>query len=120
MGKTFASNGLLGQPVGDVLVALPPLVLDDLALGVELLLVERRGQERQPLGLEVEGPLEVLGRDGLEVDRHVLGGEGVRLGAGLLERDVVVGDVLRSPEHHVLEEVGEPRPPARSFFDPTW
>ena len=111
LGEDPGQEGLLDEPVGHVVHALPPLVLDHLALGVELRLIERRGQERQPLGLEVEGPLQVLAGDRLEVDRHVLRRERVGLGPRLLERDVVVGHVLRAPEHHVLEEVGEPGPP---------
>ena len=100
---------LLERAVRPVVVRPALLVLDDLALVVEVLLAERVEQGRHPVGLEPEGQLELVRRQRLEVVRPVEPGRAVhRPAGGLDERDVLgLRDVARTLEHDVLEEVRE-------------
>ena len=100
---------LLERAVRPVVVRPALLVLDDLALVVEVLLAERVEEGRHPVGLEPQGQLELVRRQRLEVVRPVEPGRAVhRPAGGLDERDVLgLGDVPRALEHDVLEEVGE-------------
>ena len=111
-------NRFLVEPVRPVFITLAALVLDDLALGVEFILIQCRGKERQPLGLEIERPLEEVAGHDLEIDRHVLVRERVRRGPGLLQRNIVVRHGLGAAEHHVLEEVRESGPPRLLVLGP--
>ena len=73
-----------------------------------LCLRHRRQQEAHAIGLEPERQLERIAGHGLVVDRVVLAGRAVQIGAELLERHEVIAVVmLRALEHHVLEEVGK-------------
>ena len=102
-------------PVGRVLEALAPLVLDDVPLVVELLLGEGVGQGREPVRFEPEDELEAGRRDGDEVVRPIVVGRAVdatlqqirpgALGVG----EVILRGVLGTLEHHVLEEVCKTR-----------
>ena len=100
-----------------VLEALTALVLDHVALVVELRLVDAVEQRREAVGLEPEQRLEVARRHGREVVGAVVVGGAVdaallEVRAELLdEREVLAGHVLRALEHHVLEEVREAGPP---------
>ena len=100
---------LLERAVRAVVVRPALLVLDDLALVVEVLLAQRVEQRRHPVGLEPEGEVELVGRQRLEVVRPVEPRRAVHRPAGRLdERDVLgLGDVPRALEHDVLEEVRE-------------
>lgn len=96
-------------PVGDVVVALPLLLLHHVALVVEVLLVDRVEQVPVPVGLhpqrELVGALghrlEVVGavEPGRRVEPAPLGHEPGEV--------LAAGDVARALEHQVLEEVGE-------------
>ena len=98
------------RAVGLVVAGLPLLVLHDLALVVEVVLVERVEQAAHPVGLEPQRGLEVVGRDGLEVVGAVDPRRPVEgaAGGGDQAEVVVAADVARALEHQVLEEVGEP------------
>ena len=104
---------LVGAAVGRVLEVLAPLVLDHVALVVELLLVGLVEQRRQTIGLDPQQRLEVGRRHGREVVGAVAAGGAVdaalaEVGAHLLDqREVLAGHVRRPLEHHVLEEVRE-------------
>ena len=102
---------LLERAVRPVVVRPALLVLDDLALVVEVLLAERVEQGRHPVGLEPQGEVELVRRQGLEVVGPVEPGRAVHRAAGRLdEGDVLgLGDVARALEHDVLEQVGEAR-----------
>jgi hypothetical protein len=102
---------LLERAVRAVVIGPALLVLDDLALVVEVLLAECVEQGRHPVGLEPEGQLELMRRERLVVVRPVEPGRAVHGPAGgLHERDVLgLGDVAGALEHDVLEEVGEAR-----------
>ena len=97
-----------GLAVRYVVDRLPPLVLDHVALVVELLLRHRRQQKAHPIGLEPERQLECIAGDGLVIHRLVFGRRAVQVGAELFQRqEVIVVVVLRALEHHVLEQVGK-------------
>jgi len=102
-----------GVAVGRVVVALPLLLLDDLALGVEVLLGEGREQVPHPVRLEPQGQVEHAGGDCLEVVRAVEPGGGVARAAGGLDAVEVLaaGHVFGALEHDVFEQVGEARAP---------
>ena len=90
-----------------VLEAHPPLFLDDLALGLELLFAHvERGHA---IGLEPEHERQVLRGHRLPVDRRVFVGERVGLAADARDpRRMLIGpDVARALEHQVLEQMRE-------------
>jgi hypothetical protein len=89
------------------------LVLHDLALVVEVLLVERVEQGPHPVGLEPQGELGLVRRQRLVVVRPIEPGAAVHRPAGALDQGHVLGlgDVPRALEHDVLEQVGEARLP---------
>ena len=97
------------RPYGLVVDALPPLVLHDVALRVQLREVERVEQKPHPVGLDPQHGLEIVRRDGLVVVRDVVRRRAVVHAARALGELVVqaVGDVARPGEHHVLEQVRE-------------
>ncbi len=101
------------RPAVRLVLALPLLVLYDVALIVELLDRQRVEQERHTIGLEPQGVLERLARNGLEVVRAVVVRRSVDApraevrASALGERQVLALHVLRALEHHVLEEVGK-------------
>ena len=109
-GKRLVADDFLQTPVRLVLNPHPPLFLDDLTLGLERLVLD--AQRRHAIGLEPEHERQVLRGHRLPEDGRVFGGVGVALPADA--RDVgrmsFGFDVLRSLEHHVLEEVCEPGP----------
>jgi hypothetical protein len=98
-----------GIAVRDVVVALAPLVLHHLALVVQGLLGQGRYQSAHPVGLEPQAQFEVLGRQGLEIVGPVRVRGRVQRAAGALDEPHVfgLGDVQRTLEHQVLEEVCE-------------
>ena len=104
---------LVGAAVGRIVEALAALVLDDVALVVQLLLVGLVEQRRQAVGLDPQQRLEVGRRHGREVVGAVAVGGAVDaaladVGAHLLDqREVLAGHVRRALEHQVLEQVGE-------------
>jgi hypothetical protein len=102
---------LLPRPVRPVVVGPPLLVLDDLALVVEVLLAQGVEEGRHPVGLEPQPELHLVRRHRLEVVGPIQpGGTVHRAAGGLDDRDVLgLADVPRALEHDVLEEVGEPR-----------
>jgi len=111
LGVEAGEEDLLGHAVGLVLHRLAALVLDHLALVLELLLGKGRKEPAHPVGLQEEGPVQVLGGDHLPVVGAVLGGGAVEAGAHLLQgAEEVAGAVEGSLEHHVLEKVGQSRP----------
>ena len=111
---------LVGAAVGRVVDALAALVLDDVALVVQLLLVGLVEQRRQAVGLDPQQRLEVGRRHGREVVGAVAAGGAVDAAltdvrAHLLDRaKVLAGHVRRALEHQVLEEVGEAGPSRHS------
>jgi hypothetical protein len=94
--------------IGHVVVALALLLLDHLALGVQVL--SRHRQMSQPLGLQPQRQLQRPGRHRLEVVRPVEAGGGIRRPAHRLDGGQVLprGDPAGGArEHQVLEEMGE-------------
>ncbi len=110
-------NDLVPAPVGSVLEPLPALVLDHVALVVELLLGERITERGQTVGLDPQELLEVRGRHGGEIVGAIGVGGAVdaafaQVGAGVLDDpEVLAGNVLRALEHQMLEEMREAGPP---------
>ena len=104
-----------GVAVGHVVVALPLLLLDDVALVVEVLLGQRVEQVPVPVGLQPEREVQGALGDRLEVVGAVEPGRRVETAALGHQRAEVLAalDVARALEHQVLEEVGEPGPPGR-------
>ena len=99
-----------GKPVRTILVVLPPLVEDDVALVLELGLGERGEEVAHAIGFHPQRQLHGVGRHDLPVVRPVGVGRSVEDAAGLLQRPKVPGVVvLRSLEHQVLEQVRESR-----------
>jgi hypothetical protein len=94
-----------------VLGAHPPLLHDDLPLGVDLRGIEE--QVAHPVGFELEHEVQLVGGESHVIDGDVTAREGVVLAAdGLDELREDPGTVRRRPlEHHVLEVVGEPGGP---------
>jgi hypothetical protein len=99
--------------VGLIFEPLPALVLDHVALVVELLFGQRVGERGEAVGLDPEEVFEVARGHGGEVVGAILVGravdaalEEVRAG-GLDVLEILARRVLRALEHHVLEEVRE-------------
>ena len=97
--------------VGNVVDPLPLLVLHHGLLIHEGFLRHRREQVSQAIRLEPQRHLERILRYDLEVDRLVRRRAAVQRAAGGLHflEEFVLADVLGGLEHHVLEQVGEPR-----------
>ena len=108
--EQMALELLLPRPVRAVVIGPALLVLDDLALVVQVLLAERIQEGRHPVRLQPERELQLVGRQGLVVIRAVEPRGPIHGPAGgLHERDVLgLGYVARALEHDVLKEVGEP------------
>ena len=87
----------------------PPFLLHRVALVVEILLVDH--ERAHAVGFEVEAEVELIRWKRFEVQRAVLVGGAVHVAAVIEDEHEVLTrpDVLRSLEHHVLEEVGESR-----------
>ena len=101
---------LPGAAIGLVVDALPPLVLDDIPLRVQLLQIEGIEQKPHPIGLHPQRRLEIVRWHGLEVGRAIVRRRAVVRSADALGQLVVqaVRHVPGPGEHHVLEEVREP------------
>ena len=99
----------LGAAVGLVLVGLPQLVQDDVALQVELLLVHRSREILEPVRVEPEERREERGGAGGIVVRAVGGRGGVVRSARRFHEPVEVAarHPLGAHEHQVLEQVRE-------------
>ncbi|MCU7374351.1 hypothetical protein PEC18_26810 [Paucibacter sp. O1-1] len=95
------------QAIGIGQHALAKLLLDHLALAVEIGLVQV--QIGHALGLGPEHRFQMVGRHGAVVDRHVLGGEGIVAATHVLGHavELLVGHMPRALEHQVLEEMGQ-------------
>ncbi len=101
-------DGHAGHAVRAVLVVLPPLVEDDVALIAELLLGQRGEQVAHPVRFHPQRQLERAGRHNFPVVRAVGVGRPVEHGPCLLERlEVAVIVVLGAFEHQVFEKVRE-------------
>ena len=102
-------QGLEREAVGAVLVRLPPLVLHDFALVVELLLRDPGLEEPHAVGLQPQAEIEFVRGQGLEVVRAVEPRRAVERAAGILhELEVLLlRHVLGSLEEEMLEEVRE-------------
>jgi hypothetical protein len=97
------------EPVGPVLVVLPPFVQHHVALVVEFGLGQRRQQISHPIGFHPQRQLQRAGRHYFPVVGAVGVGRSVQRGAGTLQRlkeAAIV--VLGSLEHQMLEQVSEP------------
>ncbi len=107
-------------PVRHIVNALPALVLDHVALIVELLLGQGGEEEAHPVRLEPQSQLQSVRRQGLEVIGPIGVRAAVDLSAKLLDRsEILLVVMLRALEHQVLEQVGKARAPGFSFFEPT-
>ncbi len=115
---------LVGQPVGRVVVVLPPLVADDGLLGGQALLVEPVEQEPHPVALQPQGQLELVGRDvGDDVVRVVEAGAGVlrRAGAPPAAGRPPLRGRAPNPRTSCARTGGRsPVRPASSLAGPTW
>ncbi len=94
-------------PERRLVVVHPDFFEDHLLFGVEVVLAERGAED---VGQEIDGGVLLLGEDRGVEDRVLLAGEGVVLGAHLVELAVdVVGRAAGRPlEGHVLQEVAHP------------
>ena len=89
----------------------PALLLDHVALGLEVLL--RDVERAHAVGLHPQDPLQVVAGEGLEVEGAVEVGGGVVAAADRGDEVLVLlgAEVRRALEHDVLEEVGEAAAP---------
>jgi hypothetical protein len=110
-GEDVALDLVPPAAVRPVVVRPALLVLDDVALVVQVLLRQRVEEGPHPVRLEPEGQLDLVGRDGLVVVRPVQPCRPVAGPADRLEEREVLGlaDVRAALEHDVLEQVGEAR-----------
>ncbi len=108
VGVPEAFVGVLEQPPGRAVLVHGDLFEDDLLLHVEVCLPQAGAHE---LAQHVEEGAHPVGDDRAEVDGALLAGEGVVLGAQLVEGavDVLGAVALVALEHHVLEEVRHAR-----------
>ncbi len=102
---------LLHQAEDRVLGPQPALLLHHLPLLLERVLGQP--ERAHPIGLEVDHGLERVGREVLVVGGHVVRRVGVGVAAARLEHAVELLRAVpaRAVEHHVLEEVADPRDP---------
>ncbi len=100
------------RAVRHVVVALTALVLDDIALVLQRLLIERSEKRAHAVGLQPECEFQLVRGHGLEVVGPLEARRAVqRAASSLYELEVAVAvDLRRALEHEVLEEVGKPRP----------
>jgi hypothetical protein len=100
---------LLPRAVRSVVIRPPFLVLDHLALVVQVLLAQCIEQRCHPVRLEPQGELKLVGRHGLEVVGPIQPGRPVHGPAGRLDKRDVLGlrYVSGTLEHDVFEEVRE-------------
>ena len=84
-------------------------VFHDVTLGVELLLRHRRQQAAHPVGLQPQRECKLIRRDGLEVVGAVEPRRAIQSTTRSLNQleMLVRGDVRRTLEEHVLEQVRE-------------
>ena len=115
LGKQILEERLHRATIGNVVHPLASLVLDDIALVIEVLLRQSVEEITHPIRFCPEHQLQRARRDGLEVVRAVeVGGtvdaslKDIRA-CSLHQRHIFALHVLRALEHHVLEEMSEPR-----------
>ena len=95
-----------GKAVRPILVVLPPLVEDDVALVFELGVREGRQQVAHAIGLHPQRELDGVGGHDFPVVRAVGVGRSVQDAADFLERPEIARIVVLRPfEHQVFEEV---------------
>ncbi len=101
-------NQFFGYRVG-LILALPLFVLNDAALQIESLFVDRGVKVAHAIGFGEQRVIDSGGRDVLEVVGPVLIGGAVEIGsADLLHRfDVAAFHVLTAAEHEVLKKMGK-------------
>ena len=85
---------LVRLPVGLVVIVLPPLVLDHVALVIELLLAHDRYEEAHAVRLEPQRQLQRVARHRLVIVRAILPGAAVEIGADPFERAEVLVIVM--------------------------
>src|SRR5712691_11327820 len=95
------------RAVRNVVVALPPLLLDHLSLNVEFLLGQRREKKTHAIRFQPESEGQVVRWERLEIVGAVEERRAVQHAAHRLHvaEVLVVADVLRSGEEHVLEQM---------------
>jgi len=104
-GIECGQNYLISPSVGNVIVALPSLVLHDVALQVELCLVHGREQKTHSVGIQPQGERQGVRRNVLVVVGAILGGRSVVVATCSFELLVedTDADILGSHEHDVFE-----------------
>lgn len=109
LGVGQGGEPLEGRAVGNVVVPLAALVLDDVALVLHGLVVQGGQQGPHPVRLQPERELQLVGRHRLEVVGALEAGGAVEGTAGALDQfEVAVARYARRPlEHQVLEEVSQ-------------
>ena len=105
MAGEVAFDQLVLEPPGRAVVVHTDLFEDDVLLHVEVVFAQRRAED---VAEQVDRAGEELGQDVCVVDGLLVAGEGVVVGADLVELavDIVCGPALGALEHHVFEEVG--------------
>ena len=112
-GVQHLSKRRLRHTVRPVLIALTPLVLDDVALRVDRLRRHRIEQVAHPVGLEKQRELERVRWHVDPVIRSIVLGRSIVGAAGAFKPLVEFArlHVARAHEHQVLEEMREARTP---------
>jgi|HubBroStandDraft_1064217.scaffolds.fasta_scaffold00860_1 hypothetical protein len=121
IGKERGPDVPLDHPVRLFLAGLAKLVLDDLALAVELGLIQHFGPGLHAIALEPEGCFNARRGNGLVKRRSVRVGPSVDvLGADVGESSEVLvrGHVPRALEHQVLAEMCQPSAMRRVVLGP--
>src|SRR4029077_1113916 len=104
--------------VRDIVVSLPPLLFDHLALNVELFLRERRQEEAHAVGLQPQTERQVVRWQCLKVICTIEERRSVQHAADRLDvpEMLVVAHMQRAGEQHVLEQMGEAGAPGPLVF----
>jgi hypothetical protein len=88
---------------------LAPLIFYDIALVIQLLLIQRREKEAHAIRFKVKTELYIIAWYNFKIGRGIGSREAVDIGADFLQEFEMfaVFHMLRTLEHHMLEQVGE-------------
>ena len=98
-------------PIRLILIRLPPLIQNDIALLVELLLRHRTVQMRKSIRLDIKHHLEHILRRYRVIIRHFLARRRIIRSPPTLQQYVDIGHGISPHKHQVLKQMRKTRPP---------